>query len=374
MAVAQKRDFYEILGVSRGASDDEVKKAYRKLAMKHHPDRNPGDKVAEEKFKEASEAYQVLSDPERRAQFDRFGHAAFEQGGGGFGGFDFSGSGFEDVFGDIFGDFFSTGRGRGRARARRGEDLRYDLEIKFEDAAFGAEKTISVPRLAGCDVCSGRGTRGGAARETCSACQGSGQLRYQQGFFTIAKTCGQCNGQGSVIRDPCRSCNGSGTVQKTQALNIRIPGGVDSGSRLKLRGEGEPGANGGPAGDLYVVLRVQDHPLFHRQDSDLVCEVPISFAQAALGSEIDVPTLEGRQKLKIPHGTQSGHVFRLKGKGVPSLRGGGRGDELVRVTVETPRKLSARQRELLEEFARTGGEDVHPLSKGFFDKVKEMFG
>ena len=370
--MAHKRDYYEVLGVNRGASTEELKKAYRKLAMKHHPDRNPGDQAAEEHFKEASEAYQVLSDPERRAQYDRFGHAAFEHGAGA-GGFDFSASGFEDVFSDIFGDFFGTTRGRGRARSQRGEDLRYDLEIRFEDAIFGTERVINVPRLATCEACTGKGTKGGAARTTCNACHGSGQLRFQQGFFTIAKTCGQCGGQGTVIKDPCRSCSGSGVTQKTQSLNIKIPAGVDNGSRLKLRREGESGRNGGPPGDLYVVLSVQEHPLFHRQDNDIVCEVPISFAQAALGAEIEVPTIEGKLKMKVAAGTQSGTVLRLRGKGAPDLRGSGRGDELVRVVVETPRKLTARQREILEEFARSSGEEVNPLAKGFFDKVKEMF-
>lgn len=369
--MAQKRDYYEVLGVSRGCGEEDLKKAYRKLAMKHHPDRNPGDKEAEENFKEASEAYQVLSDSDRRAQYDRFGHAAFEQGGG-FGGF--SGAGFEDIFGDIFGDFFGGGRGRGRTRARRGEDLRYDLEITFEEAVFGAEKVISVPRLAACEPCHGQGTKGGVPRTTCSACRGSGQVRFQQGFFTIAKACGQCGGQGTVVKEPCRSCGGAGVTQKTQSLSVKVPGGVDTDSRLKLRGEGEPGPRGGPPGDLYVVMVVREHPLFRRQQNDIVCEVPISFAQAALGAEMDVPTIEGKIKMKIAAGTQAGTVFRLRGKGAPDLRRGGRGDQLVRVLVETPRKLTARQRELLEEFARTSGDEIHPISKGFFDKVKEMFG
>jgi len=371
--MAHKRDYYEVLGVSRSANEDDIKKAYRKLAMSYHPDRNPGDQAAEEKFKEASEAYQILSDAQRRAQYDRHGHAAFEQGGG-FGGFDFSASGFEDLFGDIFGDIFGGSRGRGRSRARHGNDLRYDLEIRFEEAIIGTEKVISVPRLTSCDSCSGLGTKDGTPRDTCTACQGSGQVRFQQGFFTIAKTCGQCGGQGTIVRDACRSCNGRGVQQKAQSLSIKIPGGVDNGSRLKLRNEGEPGANGGAPGDLYVIIQVAEHPLFSRDGQDILCDVPIRFTQAALGAEIEVPTLEGKVKMKVPAGTQSGHVFHLRGKGAPDLRNMRRGDQLVRVLVEVPKRLSARQREILEEFARSGGEEVNPLSKGFFDKVKEMFG
>ena len=369
---APKRDCYEVLGVNRDASQEEIKKAYRKLALKYHPDRNPGDKPGEERFKEASAAYQILGDPERRAQYDRFGHAAFDQQGG-FGGFDFS-SGFEDLFSDIFGDFFGGGRGRSRGRARRGEDLRYDLELKFEEAAFGCEKKISVPRWKSCDVCEGKGSRSGTAPRTCPSCRGSGQIRFQQGFFSIAKTCSQCGGEGTIIADPCPACGGGGRVRVTQALNVKIPPGVDNGSRLKLRGEGEAGTSGGPAGDLYVVIAVHEHPVFARQGKDIICEVPVSFTQLALGAEIEVPTLDDKAKLKISPGTQTGSVFRLKGKGIPDIQGFGRGDELVRVHIEVPRKLTARQRELLEEYARNGGEEVSPLSKGFLDRVKEMFG
>jgi molecular chaperone DnaJ len=368
----QRRDFYEVLGVSRDANEEDLKRAYRKMALKYHPDRNPGDKEAEERFKEASAAYQVLSDPERRAQYDRFGAAAFD--GGGAGGFDFS-AGFEDIFSGIFGDFFGGPRtARSHGRSRRGDDLRYNLDLSFEEAAFGAEKTLSLPRMAACETCHGKGTRPGTTPKTCPACRGSGQVRFQQGFFSIAKVCGQCNGQGSMITDPCAKCSGQGAIRRTQSLSVKIPAGVDTGSRLKLRGEGEAGAAGGPSGDLYVVIRVTEHPLFRREENDVICEHPLSFPQAALGVDIEVPTLEGKVRMRIPPGTQSGAAFRLKGKGIPDLHGYGRGDHLVRVIIETPRKLTARQRELLEEFAGISGEEVHPLSKGFLEKVKEMFG
>ncbi len=365
--MATKRDYYEVLGVARDAGADEIKKAYRKVALQYHPDRNQGDPEAEERFKEASEAYQVLSDQERRAQYDRFGHAAFEQGGG----FDFNAAGFEDIFGDIFGDFF--GGGRGRRRSSRGDDLRYDLEIDFEEAIFGVEKKIRVPRMQSCETCGGEGTREGASRETCLACAGAGQVRYQQGLFSIARTCGECQGAGTVIRDPCPDCRGAGAVRKQQSLSVKIPAGVDHGSRLKLRGEGEAGPRGGAAGDLYVVLHVREHPFFVRDGRDVLCEVPVGMTQAALGADLEVPTPHGKVKMKVPQGTQSGSLFRLKGKGAPDLRGYGHGDTLVRVVVETPRKLTKRQKKLLEEFADIAGEDVSPQSKGFFDKVKEMF-
>ena len=367
-----KRDYYEVLGVERDASQEDVKKAYRRLALKYHPDRNPDDQSAAERFREASEAYQVLADAERRATYDRFGHAAFEQQGG-FGGFDFS-AGFEDLFSDIFGDFFGGPRRRGRGRQRRGEDLRYDLRLEFSEAVFGCEKRLSIPRWASCTGCEGRGTKGGASPKTCPSCRGAGQIRFQQGFFSIAKTCSQCGGQGTVITDPCADCGGAGRTRITQNLNVKIPAGVDAGSRLKLRGEGEAGTGGGPPGDLYVVIDVAEHPLFVREGKDVLCDIPVSFPQLALGAEIEVPTLEEKTTLRIPAGTQTGTVFRLKGKGAPDLQGYARGDQLVRVNIEVPKKLTGKQRELLEEYARAGGQDVGPLGKGFLDKVREMFG
>jgi molecular chaperone DnaJ len=377
MPSATKRDYYEVLGVARGASDDDLKKAYRRLAIQLHPDRNPGNKQAEERFKEVNEAYQVLSDPERRAQYDRFGHSAFQspQGQGPFGGFDFS-QGFEEVFSDIFGDFFGTGRGRARSRSRRGDDLRYDLEVEFEEAARGTEKVVRFQRLTLCESCNGTRARGGStgARQ-CPNCRGTGQVRTQQGFFSISTTCSQCRGEGTIISDPCPKCQGQGRLRKQESLSVRIPPGVDNSSRLKLRGEGEAGYGGGTPGDLYVIIHVKEHSLFVRQENNIVIEVPISFPQAALGCEIEVPTLEGKVNLKVPSGTQSGKVLRLKGKGIIDLHGYGRGDQLIRVVVETPRSLTARQRELLEEFAKLDGKAVnHPLSKGFVDQIKKMFG
>jgi len=368
-----KRDYYEVLGVDRNAGEEECKKAYRKLALKYHPDRNPGDKQAEEKFKELSEAYQVLTDPEKRAQYNQFGHAAFGNGSPFQGaGFDFT-SGFEDIFGDIFGEFFGAGPSRRRGRAR-GDDLRYNLEISFEEAAFGTEKKIKIPRHGACDECHGSGSKPGTSAKTCPTCHGRGQVSFQQGFFTVSRTCSQCHGQGTFIADPCAACGGAGRVRKLHTLSVKIPAGVDNGSRLKLRNEGETGAGGGPAGDLYVVIQVQPHPLFVREGLHIICDMPISFVQAALGAEIDVPTLEGKVKMKIPSGTQSGKVFRLKGKGVRDVHGYQQGDQLVRASVETPTHLTARQKELLKEFAAHGGEDIHPLSQGFFEKVRQIFG
>ena len=368
-----KRDYYEILGLSRSASEDEIKKAYRKLALQCHPDRNPGDKEAEGKFKDLSEAYQVLSEPEKRSRYDQFGHAAFGETGPFARNFDFS-QGFENVFGDIFGEFFGgSSRGRPRSRAQRGDDLRYNLEVTFEQAAFGTEKKIKIPRHGPCDACEGSGAEKGTSPATCPACHGSGQMAFQQGFFTVSRTCGQCNGHGRVIPHPCPSCNGAAVTRKFHTINVKIPGGVDTASRLKLRGEGENGIQGGPPGDLYVVIIVQDHAIFARDGTDVICEVPISFVNATLGAEIEVPTLEGRVKMKIPAGTQSHAVFRLKRRGIRDVHGGRRGDEHVRVLVETPTRLNTQQKKLLKEFADKGEEDAHPIAKGFFEKVKELF-
>jgi len=367
--VASKRDFYEILEIERSADGETIKKSFRKLALRFHPDRNPGDSEAEARFREISEAYQVLSDAEQRARYDRYGHAAFEGQGAGF---DFSASGFEDLFGDIFNEFFGGGGGGGRTRRRRGEDLSYTLRVSFEESAFGCDKEISVPRAVPCEDCKGTGGKGGAAPEKCKPCRGMGQVRFQQGFFSIAKTCGRCNGRGRVVKEPCNGCRGSGRVRKQQTLQVRVPSGVDSGTRLKLRGEGEA-TSAGTAGDLYVVIAVDEHEVFRRDGNNVLCHVTIGIAQAALGTELDVPTLDGPVKMKVKAGTQSGAVFRMRGRGVPDLHGYGRGDQLTRVDVATPKKLTTRQRELLEEFAAISGEEA-PESKGFFDKVREKFG
>jgi len=369
--VASKRDYYEVLGVSRESSPDDLKKAFRQLALRYHPDRNPGDKSAEERFKEINEAYSVLSDPEKRQQYDRFGHAG--PAGQGFGGFgDFSGFGVEDILNDFFGGMF--GGGGGGARPRRGADLRYNLTVAFDEAVFGSEKEIVVPRTGVCPECSGTGARKGTRPERCGACHGQGQVTMQQGFFAIRRTCGRCGGTGRVVKDPCGNCSGTGQVRERRTLKVKIPPGVDTGTRLKLRGEGEAGPAGGSAGDLYVVLTVKEHPFFVRQGTDLFCEVPITFPQAAMGATIEVPTLSGKKTLTIPPGTPSGHDFVMRGEGIASLDSGRRGNLVIRVLIEVPRKLTKRQKELLGEFQQISEESPGPITRGFFEKVKEIFG
>ena len=367
-----KRDYYELLGVSRSASDQEIKSAYRKLAVKYHPDKNPGDKEAEDRFKEAAEAYSVLGDPQKRAQYDRFGHS----GVGANVGFDPTiFSEFGDIFGDFFGfgDIFGTGSRR-RSTAQRGSDLRYDLEISFMDAAFGLKTKIKVPRLETCQSCSGSGAAKGSSPITCPTCQGHGQVRYQQGFFSISRTCQQCQGTGRVVKNVCKECRGEGRVQTEETLEVKIPAGVDNGSRLRIAGGGEAGLQRGPPGDLYVVLFVKEHEFFERQENNVYCTIPISFPQAALGAEIIVPTLEGEERLQIPEGTQSGSIFRIKGKGIPSLNGKGRGDQFVTVNIATPTKLNREQKKLLEQFAEVSKVENRPLEKKILDKVKDIFG
>jgi molecular chaperone DnaJ len=376
LANGEKRDYYELLGVHKNASETEIKKAFRKLAIQHHPDKNPGDKQAEDKFKEISEAYEVLSDGQKRAQYDQFGHAGVS-GGGGFSAGGFSGFGagtpFGDIFGDIFGDVFgSAAGGRGRSQGRRGDDLLYNMDITFEEAAFGVEKKIEVPFAKRCGVCNGSGSKPGSDPKVCPTCRGAGQVRYQQGFFSVSKSCGQCNGEGKIVTDPCPECRGKGSVKDTKTLSIKVPAGVETGSRLKSPGDGGQGVKNGPNGDLYIAIHVKEHPLFQREDNNVICEFPISFTQAALGCEIEVPTLEGKVSMKIPEGTQSGKIYRLRSKGIPSLQGYGRGDQLVVIKVETPTNLNRKQKELLEEFAKHGGENSHPMKKGFLDKVMDI--
>ncbi|MEM7412276.1 MAG: molecular chaperone DnaJ [Myxococcota bacterium] len=372
-----KRDFYEILGVSRDADADALKKAYRAIAMRDHPDRNPDDPAAEERFKEASEAYAVLSDPEKRQAYDRFGHAGVGAGGPGAGGFqDFGDLGnFTDLFDDLFGDLFGGRRpgGRRRGRGQRGADLRYNLEIELADVLAGLEPSIQIPKMRPCDTCEGSGARPGTSPETCDRCRGAGQVVLQQGFFRVSRPCDACAGAGEIIRDRCGDCRGQGRIEGQQTIKVRIPAGVDDGTRLRLSGEGEAGISGGPPGDLYVVISVKPHELFQREGPDLHCQVPITMVQAALGAEVDAPTLEGKVKLKVPEGTQSGKVMRLRGKGMPSLRSAARGDQLLHLFVETPTRLTGSQRELLEKFAEVSDVKVSPAHKGFLDKLRELF-
>ncbi|SEK99253.1 molecular chaperone DnaJ [Atopomonas hussainii] len=372
-----KRDYYEVLGVAKGVSDAELKKAYRRLAMKYHPDRNPDDKEAEEKFKEANEAYEVLSDASKRQAYDQYGHAGVDpqMGGGGFGGGAGAGS-FSDIFGDVFSDFFGGGGGRGRGGPQRGADLRYTLELDLEEAVRGTTVTIRVPTLVACKPCDGTGAKKGTSPTTCTTCGGIGQVRMQQGFFSVQQTCPRCHGSGKMITDPCGSCGGQGRVEEQKTLSVKVPAGVDNGDRIRLTGEGEAGSSGAPAGDLYVVVQVREHAIFQRDGRNLYCEVPISFADAALGGELEVPTLDGRVKLKIPEGSQTGKLFRLRGKGVAPVRGGGPGDLLCRIAVETPVNLTKRQRELLEEFRGSlKGDGTHsPKADSWFEGVKRFFG
>lgn len=379
-----KRDYYEVLGVAKGATDQEIKSAYRKLALKYHPDRNPGDHSAEEKFKEAAEAYAVLADAQKRAAYDRYGFAGIGAAAAGQGGFDPNVFvGFEDILGGLgdifgFGDLFGGGRRRG---PQRGADLRYDLEISFEESARGTETTIQIPRQETCETCHGSGAAEGSKPTTCPQCRGTGQLRYQQGFFTVARTCGQCRGAGTIISKPCHECHGVGRVSRERKLTVKIPAGIATGQRLRLTGEGEAGPSGGPAGDLYVVVHVQEHAFFQRDGNDLHCEVPVNFPTLALGGEIRVPTLDGDEPVKIPDATESGSTFRLRGKGMPDVAGRGRGDLLVTVRVNMPTKLTKEQRKLLEQFAATLPEQTfEPTARedhddrGLFDRVKDIFG
>ena len=376
-----KRDYYDVLGVAKNASDDELKKAYRKLAMKHHPDRNPGDKAAEEKFKEAKEAYEMLSDADKRAAYDRFGHAGVDPNAGGFngGGQGFGGGGFADAFGDIFGDIFggaAGSRGGGRSNVYRGADLRYSMEITLEEAANGLTTEIRIPTWEKCGTCEGSGAKPGTKPEKCKTCDGQGQVRMQQGFFSIQQTCPTCHGTGKVIPEPCTACNGAGRVKKHKTLSVKIPAGVDDGDRIRLSGEGEAGVNGGPPGDLYVVVQLKAHSVFQREGADLHCEMPISFTVAALGGEISIPTLDGEAKIKIPAETQSGQVFRLRGKGIKPIRQTSNGDLMCHVVIETPVRLTDRQKELLrelEEINKKDGDKHNPRAKGFMDKVKDFF-
>jgi molecular chaperone DnaJ len=362
------KDYYKILGVSREAADADLKKAFRQLAMKYHPDRNPDDKASEDKFKEINEAYSCLSDPAKRANYDRFGTA--EGVGGGYGPFS-AGAGFGDIFEDIFGDFFGGfSGGQRRTRPVKGNDLRYDLSINLTEAVFGVEKTIDFPRLDECPECRGSGSEPGKNPAVCPSCRGTGQVRFQQGFFSVSKTCGKCHGSGKIITDPCKKCKGEGRIREQKSINVKLPPGVDTGSRLKVYGEGEPGVHGGPKGDLYIVLAVEEHSFFKREGTELFCEVPVSFPQAALGSEIEVPTLDGTAKIKIPAGTPSEKLFFLKGKGAPRVGGHQRGNQIVKIHVDVPRKLTSRQKELLEEFASISGDEV---TKSFKEKLKDLF-
>jgi molecular chaperone DnaJ len=370
MSTTSKRDYYEVLGVSKSADEADIKKAYRREAMKHHPDRNPDDPTAEGKFKDATEAYDVLTDARKRAAYDQYGHAGVDQSMGGGGGGNFS-----DIFGDVFGDIFGGG-GRGRGGPQRGSDLRYTLDISLENAVKGTTVEIRVPSLSTCDTCDGSGAKKGSTPTTCGTCGGAGQVRMQQGFFQVQQSCPACRGRGKMITDPCTGCRGQGRVEKTKTLSVKVPPGVDTGDRIRLSGEGEAGPEGGPPGDLFVQMSVRQHPIFERDGKDLYCEVPITFVDAALGGDLEVPTLDGRVKLKIPPETQTGKLFRLRGKGVKPVRGGSVGDLLCRAVVETPVKLNKEQKALLEELRSSlgvGGKSQSPRQTSWFEGVKSFF-
>ena len=374
-----KRDYYDVLGVARGASDDEIKKAYRGKAKELHPDRNADNPNAEAQFKEANEAYEILKDEEKKAAYDRYGHAAFEGGtgasarpGGGFGGQGDFASAFSDVFDDLFGDVMGGRRGGGQ-RATRGSDLRYNLRVTLEEAYSGLQKTINVPGSQTCDVCDGTGAEGGSEPQTCPTCSGMGKVRAQQGFFTVERTCPTCSGAGQIIQNPCKNCGGAGRVEKERALNVNIPAGVETGTRIRLAGEGEAGLRGGPSGDLYIFIEVSEHALFQRDSVNLYCRVPVSMTAAALGGDIEVPTIDGgRSRVRVPGGSQSGKQMRLRGKGMPALRGGGPGDMYIELAVETPVNLTSKQKELLKEFEKIDAEN-NPESSDFFGKVKSFW-
>ncbi|HVU16051.1 MAG TPA: molecular chaperone DnaJ [Candidatus Didemnitutus sp.] len=388
MATTKKDDYYELLGVARDVNEEDLKKAYRKKAVQYHPDKNPGNKEAEEMFKKVSEAYEVLKDPQKRATYDRFGHAAFQQGGGGGGPRPggFSGGGFHDPFdifrevfgqgaggGGVFDDLFGGGGGNGAGGASRGSDLRYDIEISLEEAAHGVEKEISFRRLGTCSHCGGSGAEPGAKKSTCPTCRGAGQVTASRGFFHVRQVCPTCHGSGVKVDKVCAKCDGEGRTQETAKINVRIPPGVDTGSKLRSTGNGEAGAMGGQAGDLYIVVHVKEHEVFERQGDDLFTEIPVKFTLASLGGTIQVPTLQGKATLKVPAGTQSGTTFRLKGRGMPHLRGGAHGDQLIRVQVEVPTSLNSEQKKKLEEFAQSCGDAEEPVSRSFFEKAKKFF-
>jgi len=380
-----KRDYYEILGISRNASSEEIKKAYRRLAVKYHPDKNrDNSKEAEEKFKEVSEAYKILSDGEKRKIYDQYGHAGLQAdvgaGGGGFTGFDFDPF---KIFDEVFGQRSSSGGGifdnffGGRTGVREGQpgsDLRYNLEITFKEAAFGAEKEVQVPRYETCSNCRGSGVKSGSSPQTCPSCGGTGSIAVSQGFFSMSRTCTQCHGRGTIIKDPCKECRGSGRVRRTRRVKVKIPAGIDNGSHLRLAGQGEAGLRGGPAGDLYITIRVRPHPIFKREGDTVICEIPITFTQAALGGEIRVPTLNGRARLKVPPGTQTNKIFRLRKMGIPHLRSSGRGDQWVKVIIETPVNLSAEQKQLLKRLEEVGRGNGQPKARDFFNRVRQIFG